>query len=45
VGLDNLEDLGGSLLSLLDGLLVVGVLAQERAEPGAELGQHLAVEE
>ncbi len=45
VSLGNGDGRNGSLLGVLDGLLVVGVLAQQGAEPSAKLGQDLAVEE
>lgn len=45
VSIDNGDDGESLLLSLVNSLLVVGGLAKERAEPVAELGEDLAVEE
>lgn len=43
--LNNVDGLGGGLLGVINGLLVVGVPAQQGAVPGTEVGENLHVEE
>ena len=45
VVLEGTDGLGGGLLGILDGLLVVGVTANQRAEPATESGEDLSVGE